>query len=72
MTCKQCGADIRHRTVRLNLGRVGGEHTFCCDACKHGFVERLLAEWSTTLNSIFVRGRGLSRDLARQALRLRT
>ncbi len=71
MNCEQCDAELRHRSVRVDLGR-GGVHTFCCDACKHRWCDSLLAEWARTLNSIYVRGRGLSRDMARLALRLRT
>jgi hypothetical protein len=69
MTCEHCDSDIRHRDVVLDLGGIAGKHHFCSDGCKQSWTEGQLRRWSYFLNRIFIRSRGLSRDIARMALR---
>jgi hypothetical protein len=67
MTCEHCGADMLHRTVRLELD-TAHRHYFCSDGCERNWMLAQLKRWRRFLNRIFVSTGGRAREVAKTAL----
>lgn len=64
--CEHCDAELRHRTVSLELG--GKVHAFCSDSCERRWMIEQHERLRVFLNRIYISTNGRAAKIAKAAL----